>query len=212
MDAHARSLLETGAAELGLALDASQVERLLALLDLVVEWNQKFNLTAITEPVAMVQKHLLDSLTVQRWVAGPFVTDVGTGAGFPGLPLAVVNPALRFTLIDSTAKKIRFVEHAAQTLGLTNVTAVCSRAEAWKPQQRSLTVVSRALSSVGDFVRNAGHLVAHSGRLLAMKGKDPIAELDDLPPGWIARSIERLRVPGLADERHLVIIERVPRP
>ncbi|MEI8296772.1 MAG: 16S rRNA (guanine(527)-N(7))-methyltransferase RsmG [Pseudomonadota bacterium] len=211
MDAHARSLLEAGAAELGIALDATQIERMLTLLDLVVEWNQKFNLTAITEPVAMVQKHLLDSLTVQRWIGGPFVTDIGTGAGFPGLPLAIVNPTMRFTLIDSTAKKIRFVEHAVQELGLEQVTAVCSRAEAWKPSQRSLTVVSRALGSIPDFVRNAGHLVAHSGRLLAMKGKDPIAELDDLPPGWIAKGIERLHVPGLADERHLVIIERVPR-
>ncbi len=211
MDASARSLLEAGAAELGLALDATQVERLLALLDLLVEWNQKFNLTAITEPVAMVQKHLLDSLTVQPWIGGPFVTDVGTGAGFPGLPLAILNPTLRFTLIDSTAKKIRFVEHAAATLGLGQVTAVCTRAEAWKPSQRSLTVVSRALSSIPEFVKNAGHLVAHSGRLLAMKGKDPIGELDDLPPGWIAKSIERLHVPGLPDERHLVIIERVPR-
>jgi len=211
MDAHARSLLEAGAAELGIALDATQIERMLTLLDLVVEWNQKFNLTAITEPVAMVQKHLLDSLTVQRWIGGPFVTDIGTGAGFPGLPLAIVNPTMRFTLIDSTAKKIRFVEHAVQELGLEQVTAVCSRAEAWKPSQRSLTVVSRALGSIPDFVRNAGHLVAHSGRLLAMKGKDPIAELDDLPPGWIAKGIERLHVPGPPDERHLVIIERVPR-
>ena len=212
MDAAARELLIAGTGELGLALDATQHEQMLALLDLVVEWNQKFNLTAITEPVAMVQKHLLDSLTVQPWVRGPFVVDVGTGAGFPGLPLAIVNRTLRFTLIDSTQKKIRFVEHVIQTLGLAEVSAVCARAEAHQGAQRAATVVSRALSSVPEFVRHAGHLCAASGRLLAMKGKDPSAELPSLPRPWRVAALERLHVPGLADERHLVVLEREPRP
>ena len=201
-----RSVLVTGAAELGVPLDAAQVEKLLTLLDLVSEWNQKFNLTGIKEPVAMVQKHLLDSLTIQRFIRGPFVTDVGTGAGFPGLPLAIVNPKLRFTLIDSTAKKIRFVEHAVTTLGLVEVTAVCVRAEQYVPPQRSTTVVSRALSSIPEFVATSGHLCAKNGQMLAMKGKDPIAELDGLPHGWRAKSIERLHVPGLVDERHVVVL------
>ncbi len=209
MDASARELLLAGAGELGIALDEVQTGQLLALLELVVEWNQKFNLTAITEPVAMVQKHLLDSLTVQRWIKGPFVTDVGTGAGFPGLPLAIVNPTLRFTLVDSTAKKIRFVEHAIQALGLKNVSAVCSRAETWTPGQRAASVVSRALGSLPDFVRHAGHLCANSGRLLAMKGRGPSAELAaGLPRGWRVTQVEQLHVPGLPDERRLVIIER----
>ena len=155
----------------------------------------------------MVDKHLLDSLTVQPWVRGPFVTDVGTGAGFPGLPLAIVNPALRFTLIDSTGKKIRFVEHAARTLGLDHVTAVCARAENFRPAQRSQTVLARALGPVAEFVAHAGHLVAKSGRLLAMKGRDPAAELAALPAGWRLAGVERLQVPGLADERHLAILE-----
>jgi 16S rRNA (guanine527-N7)-methyltransferase len=154
----------------------------------------------------MIRKHLLDSLTVQPWIQGPFVTDVGSGAGFPGLPLAIANPQLRFTLIDSTAKKVRFLEHAVQTLGLANVTAACVRAEQFKPAQRSQTVVSRALASVAEFVRVAGHLCARSGRLLAMKGKDPSTELADLPRGWRVEGIERLRVPGLDDARHLVIL------
>jgi len=202
-----RARLESGAAALGLALDVVQVDQLLGLLDLVSEWNEKFNLTGITEPAAMVDKHLLDSLTVQPWVRGPFVTDVGTGAGFPGLPLAVVNPQLRFTLLDSTGKKVRFVELAARSLGLDHVTAVCSRAENFRPEQRSQTVVARALAPVATFVRQAGHLCARSGRLLAMKGRDPAAEVAELPPGWRLAGVERLSVPGLPDERHLVILE-----
>ncbi len=206
MNGTPRDVLAAGLGELGLPVDATQLDQLLALADLVREWNGKFNLTAITEPIAMVRKHLLDSLTVQPWIAGPFVTDVGTGAGFPGLPLAIVNPSVRFTLLDSTGKKARFVEHAARTLGLEHVTVTCARAEDFRPPQRAQTVVSRALASVAEFVRVAGHLCARSGQLLAMKGKDPAAELADLPPGWRVVAVERLKVPGLDDARHLVIL------
>lgn len=202
-----RERLASGAIALGLRLEEPALEKLLALTALLAEWNQKFNLTAIREPMAMVEKHLLDSLTVQPWLKGPFVTDVGTGAGFPGLPLAIVNPSCRFTLIDSTAKKIRFVEHAATTLGLKEVTAVATRAENFRPPQRATTVIARALGPIETFVRQAGHLCAKSGRLLAMKGRDPAAELAELPPGWRVAGVERLEVPGLADERHLVILE-----
>lgn len=207
MTADPRNVLVEGLVELGLAPGAAAVEQLLALAALVREANEQVNLTAITEPVAMVRKHLLDSLTVQPWLAGPFIVDVGTGAGFPGLPLAILNPELRFTLLDSTAKKVRFVERAADALGLGNVTAVHARAEQWQPAQRAQTVVSRALAEVGEFVRVAGHLCARSGRLLAMKGRDPAAELARLPPGFRVAGVERLHVPGLADERHLVILE-----
>jgi 16S rRNA (guanine527-N7)-methyltransferase len=202
-----RARLAAGAEALGLTLDAVQLDQLLALLDLVVEWNKKFNLTSIVEPEAMVDKHLLDSLTVQPWVRGPFVTDVGTGAGFPGLPLAVVNLESRFMLLDATGKKIRFVEHAARTLGLDHVSAICARAENFRPAQRSQTVIARALGPVASFVAQAGHLCAKAGRLLAMKGRDPSAELATLPPGWRVVGIEQLHVPGLDDERRLVILE-----
>jgi 16S rRNA (guanine527-N7)-methyltransferase len=210
MDAHARTLLIEGLAELRIEADAVAVDRLCSLADLVVEWNERFNLTAITEPVAMVRKHLLDSLTVHPYLNGPRVVDVGTGAGFPGLPLAILNPDKEFQLVDSIRKKIGFVTHAAGVLGLTNVEPLCSRAEALKPTERAQTVVSRALSSVGEFVRNTGHLAAGNGRLLAMKGRDPSAECTDLPKPWRVVRVERLYVPGLVDERHLVVIERPP--
>ena len=207
-----RDVLVAGLDALGLAADATQIEQMLALLDLVAEWNQKFNLTGITEPVAMVQKHLLDSLTVQPWIEGPFVTDVGTGAGFPGLPLAILSPTLRFTLLDSTGKKIRFVEHAVATLGLSEVSPVCARAESFVPPQRAATVISRALSHVSEFIRLAGPLASRSGQLLAMKGRDPAAELIDVPADWRVAAVERLHVPGLDDERHLVVLRRVLLP
>jgi 16S rRNA (guanine527-N7)-methyltransferase len=210
MNENPRDVLAAGLGELGLAPDPVQLEQLLALLELVREWNEKVNLTAITEPIAMVRKHLLDSLTVQPWIVGPFVTDVGSGGGFPGLPLAIVNPGLRFTLLDATAKKVRFLEHAVQALGLGQVTATCSRAEHFRPTQRSQTVVSRALASIAEFVRVAGHLCARSGQLLAMKGKDPAAELAKLPAGWRVAGVERLKVPGLEDARHLVILRPDP--
>ena len=202
-----RTRLARGAGELGLTLDEAQLEKMLALNELVREWNEKINLTSITDPIAMVDKHLLDSLTLQPFLKGPFITDVGTGAGYPGLPLAIANPALRFTLIDSTAKKIRFVEHVIATLGLKEVSALCTRAENFRPQQRATTVVARALGTVPTFITQAGHLCAKAGRLLAMKGRDPSAELVVLPFGWRLASLERLVVPGLSDERHLVILQ-----
>ena len=207
MDSHARNLLAEGLAELAISADTAALDRLCALAELVREWNDRFNLTAITDPVAMVRKHLLDSATVHPYLQGPDVIDVGTGAGFPGLPLAILNPSMKFTLVDSIRKKIGFVTHAAGVLGLSNVDAVCSRAENLK-HPGAATVVSRALSSVDAFVRNAGHLAALRGRLLAMKGRDPGAECKSLPKPWRVVSTVRLTVPGLADERHLVVIER----
>ncbi len=212
MTSSPRARLEAGLEALALPLDQVQVDQLLALLDLLSEWSEKFNLTAIREPLAMVDKHLLDSLTVQPWLQGPFVTDVGTGAGFPGLPLAIVNPELRFTLLDSTAKKVRFVEHAARALGLDHVTVTCTRAENFRPLQLSTTVIARALGPVDAFITQAGHLCAKAGQLLAMKGKDPAAELLNLPAGWRVERVERLQVPGLSDERHLAVIKRIERP
>jgi 16S rRNA (guanine527-N7)-methyltransferase len=200
--------LESGAAALGLPLAAAQRDRLLQLLDELQDWNARFNLTAIRDPRDMVVKHLLDSLSVQPWLHGQRVADVGTGAGFPGLPLAVVNPSRHFALIESTGKKARFVAHAAAALGLSNVEVVNLRAEAYRPRRPFDTVICRAVGKVGDFARLAGHLCAPGGRLLAMKGQHPAAELEPLAKGWTLVGVHPLAVPGLDAARHVVELAR----
>jgi len=202
------STLIAGAAQLGIELSDSQAAQLIRLLDELDDWNQRMNLTAIRERGAQITKHLLDSLSVQPFLQGERVLDVGTGAGFPGLPLAVVNPQLRFTLLDSTAKKLKFIEHVVGTLSLPNVQTVHTRAENFRPAQRFDIVLSRAVGPLEQFVKWAGHLTVGGGRLLAMKGRDPAAEVAKLPSGWKLAAVHRLNVPALDEERHLVEICR----
>lgn len=202
------SPLIEGAAQLGVPLSESQAAALLALLNELDDWNQRMNLTAIRDRGQQITKHLLDSLSVQPYLGGTRIADIGTGAGFPGLPLAIVNPQLQFTLVDSTAKKLKFVDHIAQVLGLTNVATLHARAETWQPKERFDRVLSRAVGPVERFVKWSGHLCVGGGRLLAMKGRDPAAELTDLPSGWKVAAVHRLDVPGLDEERHLVEICR----
>jgi 16S rRNA (guanine527-N7)-methyltransferase len=204
--------LHAGCNALGIELSPAQSRALVALLAELVEWNGRFNLTSITEPEDMLRKHLLDSLVVLPHLMGERIADVGTGAGFPGLPLAICAPGRQFTLIDSVGKKCRFVEHAAASLGLANVTVVNMRAEAYKPAIRFDTVIARALAKIADFIGYAGHLCTGSGRLLAMKGRLPEHELQALPGGWRVVAVHRLDIPGLDAERHLVELARTPRP
>jgi 16S rRNA (guanine527-N7)-methyltransferase len=202
------STLIAGAAQLGIELSERQAAQLIRLLDELDDWNQRMNLTAIRERGAQITKHLLDSLSIQPFLQGERVLDVGTGAGFPGLPLAIVNPQRRFTLLDSTAKKLKFIEHAAALLELPNVQTVHTRAENFRPPERFDIVVSRAVGPIEQFVKWAGHLCVGGGRLLAMKGRDPATELAKLPSGWKVAAIHRLNVPALDEERHLVEICR----
>jgi 16S rRNA (guanine527-N7)-methyltransferase len=203
------SRLAAGLAGLGLGLAPAQARALLRLAEELADWNARFNLTAIREPAEVVDKHLLDSLAVLPRLRGLAVADVGSGAGFPGLPLAIADPDRRFTLIESTGKKAKFLRHAAEALRLPNVEVVQGRAEALKPSQAFDSVISRALGSLADFIRVAGHLAGRRGRLLAMKGKVPDAELQALPAGWKALAVHPIRVPGLDAERCLVEIVRV---
>ncbi|HMI74618.1 MAG TPA: 16S rRNA (guanine(527)-N(7))-methyltransferase RsmG [Steroidobacteraceae bacterium] len=202
-----RDLLASGAAELRIDLGA-RAESLLRLVDALEQGNAQFNLTAIRDRPGMLRKHVLDSLSLQRYLLGTRVADVGTGAGFPGLVLAIANPERRFTLIEATGKKARFVEQTSQRLGLSNVLVVNSRAETYRPFELFDTVAARALSSLADFVAYAGHLCAPGGRLLAMKGKRPDDEISALPRSFRALAVHRLSVPGLTDERHLVELVR----
>jgi 16S rRNA (guanine527-N7)-methyltransferase len=200
--------LRAGAHDLGITLDDAQAARLIAHLDLMDEWGQRMNLTAIREREAQVTKHVLDSLSVRPWLRGARVLDVGSGAGFPGVPLAIVEPGREFTLLDSTGKKCRFLEAVREQLGLANVTVVNSRAENYRPPRRFDTVIARAVGPLAELVRYAGHLVTGGGRLLAMKGRLPEEELAAKLSGWKVAAVHRLEVPGLDEERHLIELVR----
>ena len=202
-------LLAAGARDIGITLDSSGAETLLKLLDELQAGNAQFNLTAIRDRSGMLRKHVLDSLSLQPYLRGGRVADIGTGAGFPGLPLAVVNPQRRFTLVEATGKKARFVERTALRLGCDNVHVEHARAENYRPFELFDTVVARALSSLADFAAYAGHLCAPEGRLLAMKGKRPDEEIAALPKSFRVLAVHRLKVPGLDDERHLVELSPV---
>jgi 16S rRNA (guanine527-N7)-methyltransferase len=198
------ALLSEGARSFDLILETGQAEDLLKLVDELERANAEFNLTAIRDRPGMLLKHVLDSLSVQPYLRGGRIADVGTGAGFPGLPLAVVNPERRFTLIEATGKKARYVRQTAELLGLANVEVENVRAELYRPRTPFDSVVARALSSLANFVGYAGHLCARDGRLLAMKGKRPDPEIAALPKSFRVVAVHRISLPGLDDERHLV--------
>ena len=202
------TILIQGAKKFGIDLSAARAAQMLMLLDELDDWNQRMNLTAIRDRGAQLTKHLLDSLSLQPLLQGARIADVGTGAGFPGIPLAIANPDREFTLLDSTAKKLKFVDHVAQKLGLANITTVHTRAETFRTPWRFDTVTSRAVGPVGRFVEWSGHLCVGGGRLLAMKGREPQDELQALPSGWKVAAVHRVEVPGLDEERHIVEICR----
>lgn len=181
------------------------LEKLLDYLDLLVRWNRSYNLTAVRDPADMVVRHLLDSLSILPWVTGPLL-DVGAGAGLPGVPLAIARPGLQVTLVDSAGKKVRFLSHVRRTLDLPNIHPLHERVEDHDPASAYACIVSRAFSSLGDFAAACRHLAAPGTRLLAMKGRFPASELDALPTGFELESVEKLRVPGLQEDRHLVIM------
>lgn len=196
--------LLAGARALGIELTDEQAGRLLTHLDLLDEWGARMNLTAIRDRPSQVTKHLLDSLSVRPHLRGARIADVGSGAGFPGIPLAIVEPGRHFALVESTGKKCRFLEHVRDALGLANVEIVQSRAEAYEPRERFDTVLARAVGPVSELVKVAGRLVVGGGRLLAMKGRYPEEELAAKLNGWKVAAVHRLAVPGLEEERHLV--------
>jgi 16S rRNA (guanine527-N7)-methyltransferase len=205
-----RCALAPGLNALGLAVPAETRTRLLAFIELLLKWNKAYNLTAIATPREALVRHVLDSLSISAFLHGRTVLDVGTGAGLPGIPLALTRPELHFTLIDSNGKKIRFINHVVMTLEIDNVEVVGTRAEHYRPSVRFDTVVSRAFSKLAAFVRIASHLCAPAGRLLAMKGVYPGEELRLLLEGFRVAAIHRLAVPELAAERHVVEIIREP--
>jgi len=201
--------LATGLAQLQLELDAGVQARLLAYLDLLAKWNRSYNLTAVRKPEQMLVRHLFDSLAIHPYLRGTQILDVGTGAGLPGIPLALACPAQHFTLLDSNSKKTRFVTQAVAELGLDNVTVVQSRIKAFKADAGFDTIVSRAYSTLAEFASGVQSLLAANGILLAMKGVYPATELAELPATFtLAENIE-LQVPELDAERNLLVIQQI---
>ena len=200
--------LEKGALELGLALGRGDRSKLLQYLALLEKWNQVYNLTAIRDTGRMVSGHLLDCLSVVPYLTGTRMLDAGSGAGFPGIPIAVARPDIQVALLDSNQKKAAFLRHAVADLQLKNAIVVCERVEAWHAGEKFDFIISRAFAEIAEFIALTKHLLAPGGVFAAMKGVYPFEEIERLPPDFRVRQTHALAVPGLEGERHLVLIER----
>jgi 16S rRNA (guanine527-N7)-methyltransferase len=200
--------LEQGINELGLNIPSATVGRLLQYLDLIRKWNRVYNLTAIKDPGEMLSHHIIDSLSIIPYIRGENILDIGSGAGLPGIPLSLVFPQRHIVMLDSNAKKTRFIQQAITELGLDNAESIHSRVEDYTASEGFDTVVSRAFSSLSDFVQLARPLMKNTGQLLAMKGRYPTQELEDLPSDIHIEAVHRLEVPLLDSERHLVQMAR----
>ncbi len=205
-----REQLADGLDTLAVPWRESQLDQALEFLALIGKWNRIDNLTAITEPRQMVVHHLLDSLAVHPQLPpARTLLDVGSGAGLPGIPLAIFNPELRLTLLDAAAKRVRFIRHAVTSLGLGNVDVVQARATDFCREPRFDAIVSRAFARTDEFVAQTAPALACGGRMLAMKGRIPRQELDALPADF-EYTVIPLQVPGLNAERHLITIAAKP--
>ncbi len=199
--------LQSGLQELKIDLAMNIQEKLIAYIELLAKWNGVHNLTAIRDPVKMVQWHLVDSLALLPHLPSGRIIDVGTGAGLPGIPLALCRGE-EVVLLDSLQKKMTFVEHVILSLKVTNAAAVCSRVEKYQPKALFELVISRAFASLADFIHSAQHLCKPSGRLVAMKGTLESEELAAVPEGFSIEKMISVSVPGIDRSRHLVFIKR----
>ncbi|EAZ1804767.1 16S rRNA (guanine(527)-N(7))-methyltransferase RsmG [Salmonella enterica] len=193
--------------EAGISLTDHQKTLLVAYVDMLHKWNKAYNLTSVRDPAEMVVRHILDSIVVAPYLQGQRFIDVGTGPGLPGIPLAIVLPDAYFTLLDSLGKRVRFLRQVQHELKLENITPVQSRVEAYPSEPPFDGVISRAFASLNDMVSWCHHLPGEKGRFYALKGQLPEDEIASLPDDFSVESVEKLRVPQLEGERHLVIIK-----
>lgn len=201
-----RQRLTDGLRTLGVALPSTGVERLLDYVDLLLRWNSAYNLTAVRDPAQIIDRHLLDSLAIAAYVQGTTLADLGSGAGLPGIPLAVLAPDRQFLLVDANGKKARFLREAVRRLELTNVRVAECRVE--EAAGSFDCICTRAFASLAEMLAWGGRLLAPDGRWLAMKGRFPQDELSAVTSGFRIDAVHALTVPGLDAERHLVVIKR----
>lgn len=194
-------------ADAGISLTDHQKTLLAAYVDMLHKWNKAYNLTSVRDPNEMLVRHILDSIVVAPYLQGQRFIDVGTGPGLPGIPLAIVLPDAHFTLLDSLGKQVRFLRQVQHELKLENITPVQSRVEAYPSEPPFDGVISRAFASLNDMVSWCHHLPGEKGRFYALKGQLPGDEIASLPDNFSVESVEKLRVPQLEGERHLVIIK-----
>ncbi len=204
--------LVKGCEQLGIFIDTDQQAKLLIHIKLLAKWNKSVNLTAICSIDDMISHHILDSLAINKYIAGNSFLDIGTGGGFPGLPLAIVNPELEVTLLDSRGKRIEFLRNAVSVIGLNNVSLSKSRIEDYRPQEKFGTLAARAFSSLGELVRLGEGNLTRGTRLLALKGRYPHQEIAALRAQWPEEernklTVEKLDVPFMEAQRHLIIID-----
>lgn len=197
--------LKRGLGKLALALPPGAQEKLLAYLELLTKWNRTYNLTAIRDPLQMVSHHLLDSLAVLGEIPAGALADIGSGAGLPGIPIAIAEPDRRVTLNDANHKKSAFLRQAVIELGITNIDVHHGRVQSWRPLERFAVVISRGFAELAEFIAACRHLALPDGVLAAMKGVCPHEELARLPAGCDCSDVRKLRVPMLEGERHLVL-------
>ena len=195
--------LQQGCETLGLDVSDDKLAKLIAYVQLLAKWNKAFNLTSVREPQEMISRHILDSLAIQPYLSGVSLLDVGTGAGLPGIPLAIVKPEMVITLLDSNSKKTRFLQQAKAELALENVTVIHSRVEQADLPKFDL-VTARAFSTIDDIIDLAGRHCDDAGCLVLMKGVYPEEELQAVTDGFSLQDVVSLDVPGCEGQRHLV--------
>ncbi|MDX1573885.1 MAG: 16S rRNA (guanine(527)-N(7))-methyltransferase RsmG [Methylophaga sp.] len=200
-----RAQLEAGCAELGLALTGQQTQQLLDYLALLTKWNKVYNLTALREPAQMLSKNVLDSLALLPYLDAENLLDVGTGAGLPGIPMAICRPQMAVTLLDSNAKKTRFLQQVKAELKLENITVVHGRVEQVELPKFAI-ITARAFASVGDIIDLAGRHCDDAGKLILMKGVYPEQELQQAAPGFSLQAVTAINVPFCEGQRHLVTL------
>lgn len=200
-------LLEDGILELGLEERLGGDELLMEFVNELMNWNRVYNLTSVRKPTDIITRHILDSLSVLEHLRGRRILDIGTGAGLPGIPLAIACPERSFVLLDSSSKKLRFVQQTLGILELGNVELVNARIEEYQPDELFDTIICRAFSDLPEYYRHAARLCRPDGRLLAMKGVYPMTEIECLQDIGVAADVIPLKVPGLDAERHVVVMQ-----